>query len=172
MKNIVYFLVLIALFAFVAADLKPLDTKDAVTFTIKNFGLNVNGELSGLKGKIKWDATNPANSSFDVSVDVNTINTGIDSRDSHLKKEDYFNVEKYPTIRLTGTAVTPTDFTGTLTIKGIAKKISFPFKVTPMGNGFLFQGNFSISRKDFGVGGSSAVLSENINVVLKVSANP
>ena len=44
-------------------------------------------------------------SSFNVSVDVNTINTGVDSRDSHLKKEEYFNAEKYPTINFASTSI-------------------------------------------------------------------
>jgi len=172
MKNIVLLFAPFLLLAFVGADLKPVDTDDAVSFAIKNFGLNVNGKFKGLQGKIKWDAVNPSNSLFDVAVDVNTISTGIDSRDSHLKKEDYFDAEKYPAIHFISTAVTAGNVTGNLTIKGITKKISFPFTVTASGNGYVFMGSFALNRRDFGVGNGSAVLSDNVTVSLKVQANP
>ncbi len=154
-----------------ATGLKPVDNDGAVTFTIKNFGLTANGSFKGLKGQINWDAENPAASIFDITVDVNTINTGIDARDSHLRKEDYFNAAAYPVIRFTSTAVNSSNITGNLTIKGVTKKISFPFTVKPSAGGYLFQGSFEISRKDFGVGGGSAVLSDNANVSLKIQAN-
>ena len=172
MKKTILFLIPFVLSAFVAADLKPVDADGSVAFVIKNFGLNTNGVFKGLKGNIKWDAANPAAGSFDLTVDVNTINTGIDSRDKHLKEEDYFNAVKYPTIRFVSTAISPGNITGNIVIKGITKKISFPFTVTPSGKGYLFEGGFSLSRKDFGIGSGSAVLGDNVNVLLKVNAIP
>src|SRR5205085_12458835 len=91
----------VTVMAFKSSDLKPVDADEAVTFTIKNFGINTNGEFKGLRGTIKWDASNPAASIFNVTVDAKTINTGIDMRDSHLSKEEYFNVEKFPVITFT-----------------------------------------------------------------------
>ena len=129
-----------ALFAFIMflsfsiktnAQQKPVDEKSKVSFTIKNFGLNTSGTLQGLNGTIKFDDANPSASSFDVSVNVNTINTGIDNRDNHLKKEEYFNVEKYPTITFVSNGIKKDNdgysVTGNLTIKGVTKSISFPF---------------------------------------------
>jgi polyisoprenoid-binding protein YceI len=158
--------------AFTLADLKPADTDGAVTFSIKNFGISTKGEVKGLKGTIKWDAQNPSASIINVSVDINTINTGIDLRDSHLKKEEYFNAEKYPTINFVSTSVSPGNITGDLSIKGTTRPISFPFTVTPSGNGYLFEGSFTINRKDFGVGGGSISLSNAATVTLKILAKP
>src|SRR6476620_10623816 len=160
------------LISFTVVDLKPVDADGSVTFTIKNFGVNTTGEFNGLKVTIKWDAANPANSSFNVSVDVNTINTGIDLRDNDLKKETYFNAEKFPTISFVSTAVSASNVTGNLTIKGVTKEISIPFTATVVGNGYLFEGQFSLNRKDFGVGGGSFVLSDHVDVALKVRADP
>ena len=156
--------------SFTSSDLKPVDANEAVTFAIKNFGINTNGEFKGLKGIIKWDASNPSASVFNVTVDANTINTDIDMRDSHLKKEEYFNTEKYPTINFVSTAVTANNVTGNLTIKGVTKQISFPFTVKPSASGYLFEGSFEINRRDFGVGGGSVSLSNNATVNLKVQA--
>jgi polyisoprenoid-binding protein YceI len=172
MKKYLFLIVPCILLAFSFVDLKPVDADGSVTFVIKNFGINTKGEFKGLQGTIKWDAANPANSSFNVSVDVNTINTGSDIRDNDLKKESYFNASKYPTINFASTSVTSGNVTGNLTIKGVTKEISFPFKATPSGNGYLFEGNFSLNRKDFGVGGGSFALSDHVDVTLKVLANP
>lgn len=156
--------------AFKSSDLKPVDSNEAVTFIIKNFGINTSGEFKGLKGTIKWDAQNPSASVFNVTVDANSINTGIDMRDSHLRKEEYFNVEKFPVITFTSTAVTSNAVTGNLTIKGITKQISFPFTVKSSAGGYLFEGSFDINRRDFGIGGGSVSLSNNVTVNLKVQA--
>lgn len=164
----------VLLSSFALLTLKPVDTDDAVTFTIKNFGLNTSGKLKGLKGDIKWDEQNVAASSFTVSADVNTINTGVEGRDNHLKKEDYFNVAKYPTITFTSTGITNTNgaysVTGNISIKGTTKTISFPFTVLKTSNGYVFDGSFNINRKDYNIGGGSMVLSDDANVHLKVQA--
>ena len=158
------------LVSFISADLKPVDTDNAVTFAIKNFGINTNGEIKGLKGIIKWDAANPAASIFNVTVDAKTINTGIDLRDNHLKDEDYLSVEKYPVISFVSTAVSAGNVTGNLTIKSTTKQVSFPFTVKPSNGSYLFEGAFTINRRDFDVGGSSMSLGNNVTVNLKVQA--
>lgn len=176
MKALLSFIFLItSIFTVTAQQYKPVDSKSEVKFTIKNFGINTNGSLAGLKGSIKFDEQNPGNTVFNVSVDVNTINTGVDNRDSHLKKEEYFNVEKYPAISFTSTSVAGTQgkytVNGNLSIKGITKPVSFPFTAEKKDNGFIFSGEFSIDRKEFGVGGNSAVLGNSVNVSLKVFAD-
>jgi polyisoprenoid-binding protein YceI len=172
MKKYLLLFIPLLLFAFTVVNLKPVDTDDAVTFTINNFGIPTKGSFKGIKGTIKWDAANLSSSSFDVSVDVNTISTGIDIRDNDLKNETYFNAAKYPTINFVSTAVNATNVTGNLTIKGITKQINIPYTAKPSGNGYLFEGKFSLNRKDFNVGGSSFTLSDNLDVQLKVLANP
>lgn len=175
MKALFVFIILLSLSVISNAQQKPVDEKSEVSFTIKNFGLNTSGTLKGLKGTIKFDASNPSASAFDVLVDVNTINTGIDNRDNHLKKEEYFDVEKYPAIKFVSGSIKKDNenysVTGNLTIKGITKNISFPFKAENKDGGVLLTGEFTINRKDFNVGGSSAVLGNSVNVNLKVFAN-
>ncbi len=177
-KSIYHFLLLPAIFmvcsAFAVLTLKPLDTDNAVTFVIKNLGINTRGELGGLKGTIEWNEEMPTESKFAVSVAVNTLNTGIDGRDSHLRNEEYFNVERYPDIKLISNSISRNndDFVmnATLTIKGMSKNISFPFTVEKKPDNYLFAGKFTINRRDFGVGGNSVTLSDNVDVTLAVTA--
>ena len=158
-----------------AQQYKPVDEKSEVKFVIKNFGLNTSGSLNGLKGTINFDPANPGASSFNVTVDANSVNTGSDARDNHLRKEEYFNVEKYPVINFVSTTIKKDQngyiVTGNLTIKGVTKSITFPFTVENHDNGIELSGEFSIDRSDFNVGGGSAVLGDNVNVSLKVFAN-
>jgi polyisoprenoid-binding protein YceI len=175
MKTILSFVFLtMSILSLTAQQYKPVNDKSEVKFTVKNFGLNASGTLSSLKGTIQFNPSNLSNASFDVSVDVNTINTGISMRDSHLKREEYFYTEKYPNISFMSTEVKHANdgyiISGQLTIKGISKNISFPFTAVAQNSGMLFTGNFIINRKDFNVGGSSAVLSNNVDVSLKVFA--
>ncbi|HEY2725902.1 MAG TPA: YceI family protein, partial [Parafilimonas sp.] len=77
MKITLGFIFLMAgLFSAKAQQYKPVDNKSNISFTIKNFGINTSGSLTGLKGTIKFNAADLPSSSFNASVDVNTINTG------------------------------------------------------------------------------------------------
>src|SRR3954462_15858908 len=88
----------IVLCSFALLALHPVDSNNAVTFVIQNFGIDTKGEFKGLKGNIQWNEENPAASAINVSVNANTINTNIDSRDKELKDEAYFSTDKYPLI--------------------------------------------------------------------------
>ena len=175
MKLILTLLIILSTISFLGAQsFKPENDGSEIKFTLKNFGLNVTGHFSGLSGTIQFDPSNLSASSFNVSVDATTVNTGVDMRDNHLKKDEYFNTAKYPAINFTSTNITGDangyTVSGHLTIKGTKKEISFPFTAARQGNGFVLSGNFSINRKDFDVGGGSAVMGSNVDVSLKVFA--
>lgn len=154
----------------------PVDTDSKVHFVIKNFGIKVGGDFTGLKGTIKFDPVNYASSVFDVTVDANTIDTDNSSRDGHLRKSDYFDVATYKTIHFKSTKVVLSSVKGRfyiygdLTIKGITKPVEFGFGATAKDGGYFFDGEFTINRRDFGVGGSSISLSDNLTVSLSVLA--
>ncbi|MDP4217093.1 MAG: YceI family protein [Bacteroidota bacterium] len=157
------------------AQYKPLDKQSQVQFKIKNFGFSVSGSFTGLSGDISFDPAHPETASFDVSVDAATVNTENSWRDSHLRNEDYFDVTKFPRIRLVSDKITTSGrgftFTGKLTIKNVIRPVSFPFTADPSpGGGYVFKGDLPINRRDFNVGGASTIsdkLEVNLNVVAK-----
>jgi polyisoprenoid-binding protein YceI len=175
MKFLFSLLLQLAISACFAQEYKPLDEGSAISFEIKNFGFNTKGSFSGLEGKISFDPKDPAKASFDVSVSAASVNTDNGMRDSHLKKEAYFDVEKYPHIRFVSTSLSGPDksghytLSGKLTMKGTTKDIYFPFIATPMGDDYIFKGEFQLNRKDYGVGGSGAI-ANNVTVSLTVLA--
>ena len=169
------FLILFTTQATWAQTYKPGDEGSAVTFEIKNFGFNTKGSFSGLGGTITWDPKDPGKAAFDVSVAAATVNTDNNMRDEHLKKDSYFDTEKYPRIRIVSTSITGPDksghytFNGKLTIKSATKDLSFPFIATPMVDDYIFKGGFTINRKDFDVGGSSTI-ANSLTVSLTILA--
>ena len=169
----------IALFCIVTAfgqNYTPTDAGSKVRFVIKNFGINTGGTFEGLTGTIIFDPANLANASFNVSVDAKTVDTDVEARDNHLRKEEYFDVEKYPKLSFRSTKITTTNkegylyMFGIITIKNTSKEISFPFKQTNKDGGILFDGEFKLNRRDFGVGGKSFSMSDELNVELSIFA--
>jgi polyisoprenoid-binding protein YceI len=152
------------------------DEGSKVHFVIKNFGVKTGGDFTGLKGTVVFNPKALATSQMDVSVNANTVDTDNDTRDKHLKKDEYFGVEKFPLITFTSTKITESTAAGryfvmgNLTIKGVTKPIQFGFSATPSVTGNLFKGEFEINRRDFGVGGNSMSLSDKLKVILSISA--
>lgn len=152
--------------------LQPIDANSKIGFNIKNFGINTDGRLTGLKGSIVFDPANIGASFVDVTVNTTTIDTDNDKRDKHLRGTDYFNVAQFPTIRIHGKpSLTKTGtyiLSANLTIRGVSKQMLIPFKATPQNGGWLFTGNFDINRLDFKVGKESMVLSDIVKVSLSI----
>lgn len=154
----------------------PVEADSKVHFVIKNFGIKTGGDFTGLKGSIKFDPVNFASSTIDVTVDAATVDTDNSSRDGHLKKAEYFDAATYKTIRFKSKKITRSSIAGRffvygdLTIKGITKPVEFGFGATQKNGGYVFDGTFTINRRDFGVGGSSVSLSDNLTVTLSVFA--
>ena len=154
----------------------PVDEGSKIHFVIKNFGINTGGDLTGMQGKINFDAKKTAAASFDVTVKVSTVDTDNEKRDEHLKSDDYFDAEKYPVIHIVSTAITPGadmmhfNFKGKLTIKNVTKTISFPFTAQQKNGGAIFAGDFEIDRIDYGVGKESSVMSDKVKISLSVFA--
>ncbi len=179
MSRIIFcFLFLIVSFTAVSQKFKPSDAGSKVHFIIKNFGISTGGDISGLAGNINFSPSNIGTSSFDVSVNVKTIDTDNDTRDGHLKGEDYFDAEKYPLITIRSAKISRPlksatgwySFSGTITIHGVTKPIVFPFNAIKKVDDYLFVGGFTINRLDFGIGKNSSVMSNTVKVTLSVLA--
>ena len=155
----------------------PTDAGSKVHFVIKNFGAKTGGDFTGLKGSVLFDPKNLAVSNFNVSVNSTSINTDNGTRDKHLRKSEYFNVDTYPHITLVSTKISQSTvegryfFAGNLTIKGVTKIVQFGFSATPSASGYVFKGEFEINRRDYGVGGSSFSMSDNLKVSLDILVN-
>lgn len=174
MKKILCLLIIFCLIitSISAQNWKPVTA--SVSFKIKQFGITVKGNFKGFVGIIKFDPDDLANSSLVASVDVNTLDTDNGLRNSHLKeKEEYFDVAKYPTLKMKTTKIVKEDgrFIGyfDLTIKGKTKNVKIPIMFTPEGETATFQGSTIINRRDWSVGKKSLGMSNDVVFTIVVN---
>lgn len=157
-----------------AQDSWKLDSS-AVIFHISNAGLDVEGSIEGVTTDIKFAQNKLSRSHIHASAKSETIQTGIKLRDKHLKKADYFDVEKHPTIKISSTGFKKTKngfmAQSSVTIKGQTKLINIPFSFSQTGNKAVFKGSFLLNRLDFGIGETSLVLSDTVEVEFVIFAS-
>ncbi len=177
MKKILFFLFL-SLYTFtpVVAQWRVQPVGSSVAFRIKNAGINVDGTFNGFSASVLFDPNQLPEARLSGTIQAKTINTGINGRDNHLRKEEYFSVDKYPTISFTSTAITKKGNAylakGNLTIKDVTKMVEIPFTFQQTNQTTaLLTGQIQIDRRHYHIGGNSWVMGDNVNitVILKLS---
>jgi polyisoprenoid-binding protein YceI len=148
-------------------------TKSNIKFQIKNLGINTGGTLGGVKASLQFNPSQLATSSIEATADVATINTDNDQRDEHLRSAEYFDVQHYPRISMKSVSFTHksgNNYVGkfNVTIKDKTKQLDVPFTYTENGNTAAIIGTVKLNRLDFGVGGSSLVLSNDVTATIQL----
>lgn len=165
------FLVSLGSFPALAQVWKP--TSASVTFRAKMFGTAVEGRFKGFNGQLQFDPATGTGSLI-ATVDARTVDTDNLLRNRHLReRETFFNVEKFPEIRMKATRLekTGTGYVGTfdLTVKSTTRPVRVPFTFTTEGPKGTFAGTFSFNRKEFDFGGTTLGMSETVTVSLLVN---
>lgn len=145
-----------------------------VSFKIKNAGFTVNGTFTGLTGTIQFDPTKTSGNKIEVSVDSKSVNTEGSGRDAHIKRDDFFAVDKFPKISMSSISFTKEadgKFIGifALTLKGITNNVPVLFTFTEQGGKAKLMGSFKINRLDYKVGESIIILSDYPTITLDVT---
>jgi polyisoprenoid-binding protein YceI len=104
-------------------------------------------------------------------VDVQSLETGIDSRDEHLLDEDYFDAANFQKIKLESSSIQSLNngsykVVAKLTIKNVTKSIEIVGFLSEDRYGSKFTTEFEINRRDYDVGGSSFSLSKSVQVTV------
>ncbi len=122
----------------------------------------VRGAFNEFEGHLHLDGADATKSSAAVTIQVTSVDTRNADRDAHLRGNDFFSMEEFPTITFVSTKAEQIDpenyvLTGDLAIRGVIKPVSIPFEFTgtaidPWGNTRVgFEGSVAINRKDWGV---------------------
>jgi polyisoprenoid-binding protein YceI len=149
------------------------EEKSFLKFKIKNAGLTVDGYFSDYKADIQFDESNISKSKFYGEIKTASINTGISMRDDHLRKKEYFNVDKFPIMTFKSTTVSAVStqkikIIGDLTIKGITQKIILDVDVLKIRNKTKFSTHYKLNRRDFNIGGKSWTLADELNIFIQL----
>lgn len=146
----------------------------------------VRGSFTEFSGSLTLDGANPSASAAEVTVQMASVDSGTADRDAHLTSPDFFNVEAFPTMTFSSTAVKQDGeefvLVGDLTIKDVTRPVEIEVELDgivtdPWGNTRAgFAGETEISRKDFGLtwnvplDGGGVLVSDKIKIQLDVSA--
>ncbi|MFE2110412.1 YceI family protein [Kitasatospora sp. NPDC059463] len=128
----------------------------------------VRGSFGEFEGTARLDGADPAKSAGQLTIKAQSIDTGVEQRDQHLRTNDFLDAPTYPEITFRSTSVEPrseTDYrvTGDLTIKDVTRPVTIDFEYTgnavdPYGNLRVgLEGSVTISRKEFGVTWNAAL---------------
>jgi polyisoprenoid-binding protein YceI len=145
----------------------------------------VRGYFTKFSGEIVT-AEDPAQSTVNASIDMDSIDTRQEQRDAHIRSADFFDVGNHThmTFRSTEVRTDGADWTvvGDLTIKGITKPVELALELNGFGPDAYggtragFSAKTEISRKEYGVDidmpmdGGGVVVGDKITVELEIEA--
>lgn len=165
-----------------------------VSFSVRHFFTPVTGSFTSYDVDLSYDPAAPENSRVRVEIDVTSIDTGNEARDTHLRSPDFFDTERFPRATFESTSVRQEGADklvalGNLTLKGITREIELqitvlgiqdlPSEVSQMLGGITqvagFQASTRIDRRDFQVGVSSwaqtTIIGGEVEMKIAVEAN-
>ena len=153
----------------------------AAQFSVRHMGIStVRGAFTKVGGSAQYDPSNVSKTTIDATIDASSIDTRVSMRDDDLRSPNYFDVAKYPTITFKSKSVQAASdgklkIVGDLTIHGVTKEVTLDVDgpsapvTDPKGNSHLgASASTMVNRKDFGVGGASNMVGEDITITIDV----
>lgn len=156
-----------------------------LAFKVRHMGVGkAGGTLALTDATLTFGEQGIVDGSVTAVADAASVETKNDTRNNHVRSDDFLDVENHPTVDFRSTSVRSFDgetfqLDGDLTIRGVTKPITLNAEflgavVDPYGNdrvGFAATG--AINRKDFGVkfspvfGVSNAVVSDKVELTIE-----
>ena len=138
------------------------------------------GRFNTFSGTFVVDERNPANSSIELEIEANSVDTGNSQRDDHLRNPDFFNARQFPKITFKSTRVrklndTTVEVQGDLTMRGVTRPITARVTFTGKGRNqrgqeiIGFETTFTIRRSQFNINyGLNGGLDDEVRVTFAV----
>ncbi|MBK9249181.1 MAG: YceI family protein [Ignavibacteria bacterium] len=156
----------------------------------------IKGTTSGISGSFVLDLDNLEATNGKISIDVESMNTGLNKRDSHMKGKEWLDVKKFPEIvyeieGLSDIQIIRADnnggeikamATGNFIMHGVTKQIKAPItlkfvresdatKKRAAGDFALVQTSFKVALKDFNVKGTAGIVGSKVGESIDIDAN-
>jgi len=166
-----------------AADSYTIDPRHThPSYEIDHFGWSTQrGRFDGVTGTISLDR-DAKTGSVEVSIDANSISTGVDKLDEHLRSADFFNSAKYPSITFKATKIefsgdAPASVPGEITILGVTKPTTLTITHFGCGPHPIFkryvcgaEASTVIERSEFGMTKYLPALGNAVKLLINVEA--
>lgn len=154
---------LVSMFTFAQSTWSVDPMHSSVNFNIKHMGISfVQGRFDKFDGTVVTPGAGLDNAKFSFSVQTESINTGVEPRDKHLKSADFFDAEKFPEMKFESASIVKgknNSYTlkGKLTIKDVTKEVNIPMIFggvikNKQGKEIAgLQAKFSVNRIDYNI---------------------
>ena len=90
-----------------------------------------------------------------ITVSARSLDTKNKKREEHLRSADFFDVANHPDITFTADSIRPDNggvrVTGSLTVRGRTRSVSFDAKVSSADGEVRLDGEVQVNRADFGL---------------------
>lgn len=151
-----------------------------VFFKVSHLGMaNSYGRFQDISGTIAFDEANPAKNKFVFEVAAESVDTGNEKRDAHLRSADFFDVAKHPAITFVSSRVKKLgedrfEVTGDITLLGITHSVTADVVQTGAGNDPWgnhrrgFESRFTLKRSDFGMDHLLNTVGDEVNLTVSV----
>jgi polyisoprenoid-binding protein YceI len=154
-----------------------------VSFYVRHLGVSkVRGSFETFEGTIVT-GENPLDSKVEAVIKTGSVNTKNEMRDNHVRGDDFLDVEQFPEMTFTSTAIRPKtselfEVDGELSLKGVTKPVTLQLELNGFGTHYEghaiagFSAATEINRSEFGVtgGAAGAAVGEKIRIALEIEA--
>ena len=153
------------------------DSHTRVGFSVNHLGFSTTmGHFNDVKGVVNYDVKAPSKTNMSFTIATDSIDTNWDARDEHLKKAEFFNVAKYPTMTFKSTSVKfinpqQAKVTGDFTMLGQTKPLTLDVTLNKIANSPLtkepvigFRATGNIDRAAYGMTASADGTTTNVPI--------
>jgi len=154
-----------------------------IDFKVKHLVIStVTGSFKSFDATVETNGDDLEGAEIHFEADADSINTGVEQRDGHLKSDDFFNAEKFPKLTFDSTSFTQKggdeyELKGDLTIRDVTQ----PVTLSVVHGGTIidqngdtkagFEVTGKINRKDFGLKWNGVTETGNVIVSDEVKLN-
>jgi polyisoprenoid-binding protein YceI len=163
-------------------------THSRVGFSVVHMGFSkVRGSFEDFEATVRMDPDDLSSLEAEATIQVKSVTTNDEKRDAHLRSEDFFEAETYPTLTFRSTGIRDIKgdsfmLEGKLTIRDVTKNVAL--KATYLGEGtdpwggtrVAFEAKTKIDRKDFGLNWNAVLetggllVSKEVEILLELQA--
>lgn len=159
MKKIILFMVCALVAAPAEAKIWKIDyATSKLSFTGTQTGEPFTGNFGAYVAQVDFDPNNPRKARIEVTINMDSAQTGSKQRDETLTGKDWFDTAVYQQATFLSTSVTkttgPRQFVakGKLTIKLVTQEVELPFSLVDDRDGMRAKGELVVDRTKFNVG--------------------
>jgi len=163
-------------------------THSSVSFEVSHMVISkAQGRFTDFGGVINFEGEDIANGSVEFTIQTASVDTDDESRDGHLRSEDFFEAEKFPTISFKSTKISEVKngkfkLTGNFTMKDVTKEVTFDCVFRGVmkgkrGSKSGFSASATINRQDFNVSfsklldGGGLAVGNDVDLKIEIEAN-